>query len=139
MANGERQMGKAARIFLRLCAAPMAILQLTGCTSKQAPMPDPVSHAPIEVDEAMQLRLDWPMSVAHYANGQTVGWPTGFLMIPLTKPNWSAAYTDTPIFIANCLALPIVTIFAPPWQPVIYPRGEIEASYTAVPPPLPAK
>jgi hypothetical protein len=114
------------------------ICQLAGCMAKQQPPPVPLSHAPIEVDEAMQLRGDWPVSVAHYANGQTVGWPTGFLLEPRTKPGWTAAFSDTPIFVANCLALPIVTIFAPPWQPVIYPRGEIEASYRAMPP-LPAK
>jgi hypothetical protein len=111
---------------------------LAGCIAKQQQPPVPLSHAPIEVDEAMQLRGDWPVSVAHYANGQTVGWPTGFLLEPRTKPGWTAAFSDTPIFVANCLALPIVTIFAPPWQPVIYPRGEIEASYRAMPP-LPAK
>jgi len=116
----------------------IVICQMLGCAIKHAPPPEPVSHAPLEVDEAMQLRRDWPVSVAHYADGQTVGWPTGFLLDPLPKPAWSAAMTDNPIFVINCLALPIITLFAPPWQPVIYPRGEIEASYHGMPP-LPAK
>jgi hypothetical protein len=122
------------RQLISKAAIGIVIFQATGCAIKQAPPPEPVTHAPIEIDEAMQLRRDWPVLVVHYANGQTVGWPTGFLLEPLTKPKWSAAVTDTPIFVVNCLALPIVTIFAPPWQPVIYPRGEIEASYTANPP-----
>ncbi len=128
-------------MFKRLisrAAISIVICQAIGCVAKQAPPPEPVSHAPLQIDEAMQLRRDWPLLVVHYANGQTVGWPTGFLLEPVVKPNWSAAFTDTPIFVVNSLALPIVTIFAPPWQPVIYPRGEVEASYTAQPP-LPAK
>jgi hypothetical protein len=116
----------------------VSAFQLMGCAVKQAPPPDAVSHAPLAVDPAMQLRADWPVEVVHYANGQTVGWPTGFLLVPLTNPGWSAAVTDTPLFVTNCLALPIVTIFAPPWQHVIYPRGEVEASYNAMPP-LPTK
>ncbi|HSV13672.1 MAG TPA: hypothetical protein VLI90_05395, partial [Tepidisphaeraceae bacterium] len=42
-----------------------------GCEVKQPPKPDAVSHSPLVVDDAMRHR-QWPTSVAHYANGQTV-------------------------------------------------------------------
>ena len=120
--------------IVKVAVGCIAVSQMIGCAVKQPIPPEPVSHAPLEVDEAMQLRQDWSLSVVHYANGQTVGWPTDLLLEPKTRPAWSAAVTDTPLFVANCVAMPIVLLFAPPWQPVIYPRGEIEASYHAMPP-----
>ncbi len=108
-----------------------------GCTVKQQQYPDAVDRGPLVVDEAMQQR-QWPPSVAHWANGQTPAWPTAFLLEPQNDPAWQAAATDTPLFVVNCLAMPVVSLFTPPWDVVIYPRGEIEPTYTAMPP-LPAK
>lgn len=104
-----------------------------GCAVKQPPGPDAVSRAPLTVDEAMQRRV-WPTSVAQYADGQTTGWPTGFIFVPRTNPVWQAALGDIPVFVTNCMAMPIVLLFEPPWVPVTYPRGEIEPSFTAMPP-----
>jgi hypothetical protein len=97
-----------------------------------------VSHAPLVVDEAMQHR-QWPVSTAHYANDQTPAWTTGALLKHApTEPNWQATLTDLPIFLANTLSAPVVFCFTPPWQRVVYPAGEVEASYNAMPP-LPPK
>src|SRR4051794_30950248 len=107
---------------------------VAGCEVKQPPKPEPVSHAPFVVDEAMRHR-QWPMSVAHYANGQTVAWPTGaILRHRADEPVWQATITDAPIFVANAVSIPVVYMFTPPWQPVVYPSGEVEASYHAMPP-----
>lgn len=107
---------------------------LPGCAIKQAPPPEPVSHAPLVIDDAMQHR-QWPVSAARYANGQTVAAPTGSIFVHrANEPVWQAAFTDTPMFVANVLTIPIVYLFIPPWDTVVYPRGEVEASYHAMPP-----
>jgi hypothetical protein len=104
-----------------------------GCAIKQSPPPDSVSHTPLVVDEAMQQR-QWPISVAHYANGAAVGEPTTFLLTHRAdEPVWTAALTDTPMFVANSIASPAVLICSPPWARVIYPSGGVEASYNAMP------
>ena len=114
--------------------AAAALLAASGCATKQPPPPEPVSHAPLIVDDAMRAR-QWPISVAHYANGQTPAWPTGSLLKhPDTEPYWQATVTDTPMFVANSLAQPIVFLFTPPWQRVVYHEYEIEASYNGMPP-----
>ena len=116
----------------------MLLAMVGGCAVKQMPQPDPVSHAPLVLDEAMQNR-HWQVSVAHYANGETYAWPTGFLLVDDPKaPKWVPAVADAPIFLADTLSMPIVYCFLPPWTTVMYPRGEIEPSYNAMPP-LPAK
>ena len=105
---------------------------------KQPPQPDPISHAPLVIDEAMQQR-DWPVTVANYQNGSTPGWATTFLFINNPKtPPWTAAVTETPIFAFNSLISPIVLICSPPNQRIIYPSDGIEPSYNAMPP-LPDK
>jgi hypothetical protein len=112
----------------------LASLLLSGCVIKQPPPPDPVSHAPLVVDEAMQHR-EWPMSVAYYQNGETPAGPTGFILSDRPDgPYWQQALADAPIFVANCIACPIVLLCTPPFQPVIYPRGITEPSYNAMPP-----
>ena len=109
-----------------------------GCAVKQPPPPEEVSNAPLVVDDAMQHR-QWPVSPVRYANGQTVAWPTATLLVHrYDEPVWQASLTDTPMFVGNVLAVPVVYLFTPPWQPVAYPRGEVPASYNAMPP-LPPK
>ncbi len=113
-------------------------LLTAGCQMKQPPKPDAVSHAPLVVDEAMQQR-QWPVTVCHFQNGQTPAWPTATLFVHRTNEAvWQATVTDTPMFMANVMTIPVVSIFTPPWQRVIYPSGVIEASYNAMPP-LPPK
>jgi hypothetical protein len=116
----------------------LAPVLVVGCTIKQPPRPEEVSHAPLVVDDAMKNR-PWPTSVAQYANGQTVAWPTATLIVHrYDEPVWQAAVTDTPMFVANSVMAPVVYLFTPPWQRVIYPMGEIEPSFHAMPP-LPPK
>src|SRR5581483_1744996 len=95
MENGKWQMGRSRRrravARFSIYLFPFTIFHgLTGCATKQPPPPEPVSHAPLIVDDAMRQR-QWPISVAHYANGQTVAWPTGSLLKhPDTEPYWQA-------------------------------------------------
>jgi hypothetical protein len=110
----------------------------TGCLIHTAPPAD-VDRSPLVIDEAMQHR-DWPVTVAHYANGETPAYPTGFvLQHSPTAPAWTPVLTDTPLFFANIVAMPIGYIFTPPWTPVAYPEGVVPPSYNvmpAYPPPL---
>jgi hypothetical protein len=111
---------------------------MTGCALKQPPQPDPITRAPVVIDEAMQQR-DWPVTVAHYQDGSTPGWATTFLFINSPKtPVWTAVVTETPIFAFNSMISPIVLICSPANQRIIYPSGGIEPSYNAMPP-LPDK
>ena len=110
----------------------------TGCAFKTTPPPDAVSHAPLVVDAAMQQR-QWPISVAQFSNGSTPAWPTGALLTHrANSPAWQEVASDTPIFLGNVLLFPLDYAITPPWLEVVYPLGEIEASYHAMPP-LPPK
>lgn len=132
MADSGSNMARTRLTILLFC------LLISGCAIKQPPKLDEVSHAPLIVDDAMQHR-QWPVSAARYANGQTVANPTGSLFVHRpNEPVWQGVLTDAPMFVANVLTIPIVYIFTPPWETVAYPRGEIEASYHAMPP-LPPK
>jgi hypothetical protein len=132
--RSTRNNSGATKMFCTLIAS----VGLAGCAAKVPPQPDPISHAPPVVDEAMQLR-DWPITAAHYQDGSTPGWATTFIFInnPNT-PTWTPAVTETPLFAFNSLICPIVLICSPPWQRIIYPSDGIEPSYNAMPP-LPAK
>jgi hypothetical protein len=129
-----RKKSKMPRMWCTLFVAT----GLGGCAVKHPPPADPISHSPLVVDEAMQLR-EWPVSVAHYENGATPGLATTFLLINRPDaPIWTATVTETPIFAFNSFASAVVLICSPPWQRIIYPSGGIEPSYNAMPP-LPAK
>ena len=118
--------------------ALLALAALTGCTFKQPPAPDPVSHAPLVLDEAMQHR-NWSVSVAHYTNGATVAGPTASLLTySENTPVWAPLVLDPVIFMGNSLSAPVVYMITPPWERVVYNRGFIEASNNAMPP-LPPK
>jgi hypothetical protein len=126
-------MAGARSSILYLLSSILA-LALAGCEVKQPPRLEPVIHAPLVLDEAMRHR-QWPVSVAHYGNGETVAWPTGAIFRHRAdEPVWQGAITDTPIFVANAVTIPVVYLFTPPWQPVVYPSGEVEASYHVMPP-----
>ena len=104
-----------------------------GCLKETAPVAE-VSHAPLVVDEAMQRRA-WPRTVARFANGETVAWPTAFVLEHRPDaPRWAPVLTDGPLFLANVIAMPIGYAFTPAWTPVTYPNGTIEPSYNAMPP-----
>ena len=132
MNNGRLKMARRVRSIF-YCLSTIALFA-SGCAVKQPPPPDAVSHAPLVVDEAMQQR-QWRMSVAQYANGDTAAGPTGFIFV--NKPDapvWTAALTDTPIFMLDTVTCPIVFFCTPPWQTVVYPRGVTEPSYNVMPP-----
>jgi len=126
-------------ILKSVFAVAVGPVVLCGCELKKDPAPASVSHTPLVIDEAMQKR-QWPMSVAQYQNGATPAFQTAFLITHRSdEPDWAPTITDTPMFVANSIAAPIVFCFSPPWTRVIYPRGGVEPSYTDQPPlsPLP--
>jgi hypothetical protein len=81
----------------------------------------------------MQLR-DWQRVSAEYANGDTPAGPTGFLYEPRwNQPEWTYAVIETPLFLGQTIALPVVFVMTPPWTPVTYKGATIEATYNAMP------
>ncbi len=129
---------RPALTLLTTAAAAASLFGPAGGCLKQAPQPAPVSHAPLVIDDAMQRR-QWPVVVAHYQNGETPAWPTGFVLDHNPDaPKWTAVATDGPLFLANIFAMPVGYAFTPGWTRVIYPTGVVEPTYTAMPP-LPPK
>lgn len=95
--------------------------------------PEPENQTPLLVDDAMQLR-DWDRSTAHYANGNTIAGPTGFLFEPRwNQPEWTYAALETPLFMVQTLASPLVLIVTPPWTPIMYTGVTVGPTYTAMP------
>ena len=112
-----------------------SILLLPGCMKETKPVAA-VNRSPLIVDEAMQQRI-WPRTVVRFQNGETPAGPTGFILehnpdVPHDPGRrWS---TDTPLFLANVLVMPVGYMFTAPWQRVIYPAGVAEPSFTGIPP-----
>ena len=130
MTSSTRKLSKAAHIAV----AATGLLSLFGCQMKQCETPALTSHAPLVVDEAMEKRR-WSISVAQYQNGATVGFPTGSVFQHRAgSPLWQETLSDTPIFLANALTMPFAYLITPPWSQMVYPSGQIEASYNAMPP-----
>jgi hypothetical protein len=108
-----------------------------GCTCpiqrvKNQP-PDPVSDAPVIVDAAMQIR-EWDRSVAHYQNGDTFANPTLFLYEPTWhQPEYFYYFIETPLFIGQTIAMPVVMVMTPPWSSVKYTGVTTEPTFTAMP------
>lgn len=120
-------------------AAALPLLSVApGCLKQTAP-PAPVSHAPLVVDPAMERRR-WPAVAAHYQNGETPAWPTGFVLGHRPDaPKWTPVVTDGPLFFANIVAMPIGYAFTPGWTRVMYPVSVVEPTYNAMPPLPPPK
>jgi hypothetical protein len=113
-------------------SASMSSMQCPIQKIQNAP-PDELNDSPLVVDGAMQLR-DWQRMTAQYANGDTPAGPTGFLYEPRwNQPEWTYAVIETPLFVGQTLALPVVFAFTPPWTPVTYKGATIEATYNAMP------
>jgi hypothetical protein len=123
----------------------MSVMLACGC-SMQSPLQSTTAResigentTPLTVDGAMELR-DWNRSTSLYSNGGTPAGPTGFLFEERWyEPNWTYSVVETPLFVAQTLALPVTLAIAPPWTTVIYHGDRIGPTYTAMPPvpPLP--
>ena len=99
---------------------------------KNAP-PDELNDSPLVVDGAMQLR-DWQRSSAVYANGDTPAGPTGFLYEPAWyQSEWRYPIIETPLSVAQMVALPVTLAITPPWTTVTYTGATINTTYTAMP------
>ena len=125
-------VGRLAVVFV---AAPL----LCGCLKPSEPA-GPVARHPVLIDEAMERRR-WAMVPAHYQNGETPAWPTGFTLAHRPDaPKWAAVFTDTPLFLANIIAMPVGYAVTPGWTRVTYNTGVVEPTYHAMPPlPPPGK
>ena len=104
-----------------------------GCL-KTPEQPAAVARHPIVIDAAMEHR-PWPIAAAHYQNGASDAWPTGFILTHSPdEPQWAPAVTDTPIFLANVIAMPLGYAFTPGWTRVIYAQDVVPPTYHAMPP-----
>jgi len=94
----------------------------------------PLSETPVVVDQAMQLR-EWEPVSAYYQNPRFIAGPTGFnYETPYEPFQWYYGLTDTPLFLAQTLGLPIALIMTPPWSEVTYAGATFEPTYYAMPP-----
>jgi hypothetical protein len=131
---------KTAALLLSAGALLAGGCQSGGSMSMNCPLqkiqnapPDELNDSPLVVDGAMQLR-DWQRVSVEYANGDTPAGPTGFLYEPRwNQPEWVYAAIETPLFIGQTVALPVVFVMTPPWTPVTYKGATIEATYNAMP------
>src|SRR5262245_61404853 len=111
---------------------------LGGCTTcpiqKNANTPpEPENETTVIVDGAMQIR-DWDRSVAYYANGDTIAYPTLFNYQPhWYQPEPYYYFIETPLFICQTLCLPIAAVITPPWVPTKYTGVTVGQTYTAMP------
>ena len=118
--------------------APVLLLAAAGCLKTTEP-PAALSRQPLVVDEAMQQR-QWPAVAVNYQNGQTPAWPTGFVLgHSPDAPRWAPIVTDTPLFLANILVMPVGYAFTPAWTQVIYTSGAVPPTYFAMPPLKPSQ
>ena len=126
-------MTSSTRKWSTSAIVAVGLIAWNGCLLHTAP-PAAVDRSPLVVDEAMERR-DWSPSVAHYANGETRAYPTGFVLgHSPDAPAWAPVVTDTPLFLSNIVAMPVGYLFTPPWTPVDYPRGVVPPTYNAMPP-----
>lgn len=124
---------------LRTFGTLTATALLAGCSSlpiarqENAP-PDQLSDTPLLIDGAMQMR-EWDRSTSYYANGDTEANPTlfAFRSTPTPNPLVNAA-TETPLFVAQVVALPINALITPPWAPVTYTGVTTPPTFNAMPP-----
>jgi hypothetical protein len=113
----------------------LSLAALAGCQSVNVPPAERLNDQPLVIDDAMQQR-DWEPTTAFYQSGATIAGPTGFLYEPVnTMSEPTQGVVETPLFIGQAIAAPIVLLFQPVWTPVIYRGIRQESSYTAVPPP----
>ena len=114
-------------------AACVCIGCLQGCVKQTRPVGQ-VDKSPLVIDDAMVQR-PWSRSTARFQNGETPAGPTGSVLTHAPDaPAWTPVLTDTPLFMANILVMPVGYLFTPPWTRVIYPTDVAEPSYTAIPP-----
>jgi hypothetical protein len=124
---------------------------LVGCQRQTAIAPaDELSAQPILVDGAMQLR-NWPATSATYENWSVVAGPHGFWWEQkydnnghYTGPGGEqnervAAVTDSPLFLANLVTLPVALIVTPPWAEVLNSGGAVPPTHTAAYPLTPVR
>ncbi|HTW94769.1 MAG TPA: hypothetical protein VMD30_08255 [Tepidisphaeraceae bacterium] len=99
-----------------------------------------VDTTPIQVDEAMELRSDWPVTPAVY---DSLSMTTGSTDTPLQPADnlnpQERAFMETPLFIANIFITPLTFFYYPPGVQMRTPGLIMPPSYTANPPltPLP--
>jgi hypothetical protein len=131
-------MSSTRRTTARLLAALSAAPLLSGCLKHTEP-PAAVSRAPLVIDEAMERR-QWRTVAVHFQNGETPAWPTGFVLAHRPDaPKWAPVVTDTALFLANVVAMPIGYAVTPGWTSVIYANDVVPPSYNAMPPLPPPK
>lgn len=95
--------------------------------------PDEQSQSPVLVDGAMQMR-QWEPVAARCARGDVIAGPTGFWLQPKqADPQCLNAVIESPLFVAQTVALPVTIWLPPPWTEVRYTGATMQTTYTAMP------
>lgn len=137
----SRGVHRRARVTLALALSAAAGLA-GGCACKPPAQAEPVSTAPMPIDEAMQAR-DWPRSEAQFQSGAVAAGATRFRYSPkpveqgvdrgVLGPERRNAVLDTGYFIGETLLLPFTYIFEPPFVEKSHRGVFYEPTYTAMP------
>jgi hypothetical protein len=108
-------------------------LGVIGCQSPQQRTTEPMSDAPLVIDEATQKR-DFPKTEAVYPNGAVVAGPTWetWQAKPEMPYNGNAA-VEAPMEVGNVFMMPFQMFRQKPGAAVTYPGAMIEPSYNAMP------
>jgi len=117
---------------------PLAILStsviVTGCQVATPRPPDRVGTNPIIADDAMDAR-DWPKTEAVYPSFSVTTGSCQSLLVPkadLWPP--AHAFTESGVFLANILLMPITMCQVPPWAQIETVSLYLPPTYTANPP-----
>lgn len=113
-----------------------------GCVSPDQPEIAAKVVAPVAYDEAMAMR-DWPLTVARYANGDTIAGPTNVTYeydttfgsaSPSARRRILAQVAESVTFVANVLLLPAQLVVNPPTENRRYEGIIIPPTYSAAVP-----
>lgn len=111
----------------------MLLSAVVGCSTQEKKVYDSVNAMPIVGDDALALRTDWPVSVAHYANGSVAAWSTRFPYDSATHPRNGDIFLDPAMFVVQTAALPVEFIANPPFQQQIWYGANLPPTHTAQP------
>src|SRR5215469_1351901 len=117
----ERLREFAASPCLRVLASlPLILVFMTGCSTQQKVVYEPLNETPI---------------VGHYANGDVVTWSTRFPYDSnVGHPTSGAVILEPALFLLQVIILPAELVANPPFEEQEWFGAETPPTYTAQPP-----
>src|SRR5687768_10427283 len=127
------------KTILSVTTTTLGTLALVGCQRYPYAPRGGLNDAPLDVDQAMEIR-DWEPMSAQYTNPRFIAGPTGFWFNPAyDQQPWIYPLQETPMFVLQAIALPVTAWLPPLWTPVRYAGETVEPSWHAMPPLPPAR